>query len=570
MIRSLTALLGASFRRQLVITAVYAVLQGLTFALLVPVLRALLGGQPATGWLAVFAAVVAATAVAHYIQSRYGYAVGLSAMRGLFHRIGDHVATLPVGWFSGDRVGRLGQLAGKGVMDVMSVPAHLMQVLATAVVTPATVLVCMLFFDWRLALAALATAPLIWLAFRWTATLVQRNDAAMHDAAAEAGDRVVEFAQQQAVLRAFGRTSEGFELLDQALSQQRTALRRLLGTALPGLGAVALSVQLAFTVTLIAGCALALGGSVDVPELAGVLVLAVRFTEPLLAAADVGAELRLARGSLARVNELLDTPALPEPGSPKEPAVPSVELEDVGFSYGDAPVLHEVSFTVAPGTMTALVGPSGSGKTTLTRLIARFWDTGSGTVRVGGQDVRELSTERLMGMVSMVFQDVYLFEGSVEDNIRLGRPAATDEEVRAAGRAARVDEIVERLPGGWQTRVGEGGATLSGGERQRVSIARALLKDAPIVLLDEATAALDPENEAALVDALSALARERTLLVIAHRLQTIARADQIVVLEAGRVAELGTHGELLARDGRYAAFWRERSRAQGWRLAGRA
>ncbi|MFI6503355.1 ABC transporter ATP-binding protein [Nonomuraea typhae] len=570
MIRHLTALLGPRFPRQLALTALYAVLQGLTFALLVPVLRALLGGTPAGGWLAVFAVVVAATAVAHYAQSRYGYAVGLSAMRDMFHRIGDHVATLPVGWFSGDRVGRLGQLAGKGVMDVMSVPAHLMQVLVTAVVTPATVLACMMFFDWRLALAALATAPVIWLAFRWTAALVQRNDAAVHDAAAESGDRVVEFAQQQAVLRAFGRTEEGFDLLDDALAGQRTALRRLLATALPGLGSVALSVQLAFTVTLIAGCALALGGSVDVPALAGVLVLAVRFTEPLLAAADVGAELRLARGSLGRIRELLDTPALPEPAESPTPAVPSIELDRVSFAYDARPVLREVSFTVAPGTMTALVGPSGSGKTTLTRLIARFWDAGAGSVKVGGHDVRELATERLMGMVSMVFQDVYLFEGTVEENVRLGRPDATAEEVRAAGRAARVDEIVERLPGGWQARVGEGGATLSGGERQRVSIARALLKDAPIVLLDEATAALDPENEAALMDALSALARDRTLLVIAHRLQTVARADQIVVLDGGRVAESGTHERLLELGGRYAAFWRERSRAQGWRLAGRA
>ncbi|WP_157252091.1 ABC transporter ATP-binding protein [Nonomuraea typhae] len=570
MIRHLTALLGPRFPRQLALIALYAALQGLTFALLVPVLRALLGGTPAGGWLAVFAVVVAATAVAHYAQSRYGYAVGLTAMRTMYHRIGDHVATLPVGWFSGDRVGRLGQLAGKGVMDVMSVPAHLMQVLVTAVVTPATVLACMVFFDWRLALAALATAPVIWLAFRWTAALVQRNDAAMHDAAAEAGDRVVEFAQQQAVLRAFGRTEEGFDLLDAALAGQRTALRRLLGTALPGLGSVALSVQLAFTVTLIAGCALALGGAVDVPALAGVLVLAVRFTEPLLAAADVGAELRLARGSLGRIRELLDTPALPEPAEPRTPAVPSIELDRVSFAYDARLVLREVSFTVAPGTMTALVGPSGSGKTTLTRLIARFWDAGAGSVKVGGHDVRELSAERLMGMVSMVFQDVYLFEGTVEENVRLGRPDATDEEVRAAGRAARVDEIVERLPGGWQARVGEGGATLSGGERQRVSIARALLKDAPIVLLDEATAALDPENEAALMDALSALARDRTLLVIAHRLQTVARADQIVVLDGGRVAESGTHERLLELGGRYAAFWRERSRAQGWRLAGRA
>jgi ATP-binding cassette subfamily B protein len=230
-------------------------------------------------------------------------------------------------------------------------------------------------------------------------------------------------------------------------------------------------------------------------------------------------------------------------------------------------VLRGVSLTVPARTMTALVGPSGSGKTTVTRVIARFFDVGAGAVRIGGADVRDLGTERVMSLVSPVFQDVYLFDVTIAENIRIGRPDAGDDEVRRAARLARVDEIVERLPDGWDTRVGEGGAMLSGGERQRVSIARAILKDAPIVLLDEATAALDPENEAAVQDALAALTADRTLLVIAHRLPTIAAADQIAFLDGGRITERGTHAELLARGGRYADFWRQRSRAQGWRLA---
>ncbi|WP_449064262.1 ABC transporter ATP-binding protein [Planomonospora algeriensis] len=570
MIRELTAVLGAEhgdrLRRHLIAMVLYAVLQGMAFAMLVPVLRALLSGGSSGPWLAAFAGTVAATSVAFYLQAQYGYAVGLSALRGLYHRIGDHVTSLPVGWFSADRVGRLGQLAGKGVMDVMSIPAHLLQVVVSAVVAPATVLVCMFVFDWRLALAAAATAPVIWLAFRWTAALVQRSDTAMDAAAVEATDRVVEFARQQAVLRAFGHSGEGFRLLDDALAGQHRVLRRLLRTTLPGLGSVALTVQLAFTAILTAGCLLALDGSVDVPELVGVLVLAVRFTEPLLSAADVGAELRLARGSLARIHRVLATAPLPA-GQGAAAGEPSVELSGVTFSYDDRTVLHEVGFTVEPNTMTALVGPSGSGKTTITRLIARFHDPDAGVVRVAGHDVRDYRPEELMGLLSIVFQDVYLFEGTVEDNIRLGRPSATDEEVREAGRLAGVGEIVDRLPGGWRARIGEAGATLSGGERQRVSIARAILKDAPIVLLDEATAALDPENESVLMDALAVLARDRTLLVIAHRLRTIASADQIVVLDGGRVAERGSHAELLARGGRYAAFWGERERAAGWRLA---
>ncbi|MEW1843713.1 ATP-binding cassette domain-containing protein, partial [Nonomuraea angiospora] len=266
-----------------------------------------------------------------------------------------------------------------------------------------------------------------------------------------------------------------------------------------------------------------------------------------------------------RIRDVMTTPPLPSGGTARA-GEPSIELDGVSFAYDERPLLRDVSFTVTPRTVTALVGPSGSGKTTLTRLIARFWDASAGSVRVCGNDVRDYSPEDLMAQLSIVFQDVYLFEGTLEDNIRLGRPDATDEEVREAGRLARVEEIAERLPGGWQARIGEAGATLSGGERQRVSIARAILKDAPIVLLDEATAALDPENESALMDALATLARDRTLLVIAHRLTTIAAADQIVMLEGGVIAERGTHEELLEAGGRYAAFWEERARARGWRL----
>jgi ATP-binding cassette subfamily B protein IrtB len=217
--------------------------------------------------------------------------------------------------------------------------------------------------------------------------------------------------------------------------------------------------------------------------------------------------------------------------------------------------------------MTALVGASGSGKTTITRLIARFWDVDDGVVRVGGVDVREQATEDLMAQLALVFQDVYLFDDTLEANIRLGRVGATEEEVREAAHLAGVDEIIERLPNGWSTRVGEAGARLSGGERQRVSVARALLKEAPIVLLDEATAALDPENERFVQRSLHRLAERSTLLVIAHRLDTVAAADQIVVLDEGHVAEVGTHAELLDLSGRYADFWESRRRARGWRLA---
>ncbi|MFE9664180.1 ATP-binding cassette domain-containing protein [Streptomyces sp. NPDC005955] len=578
MIRRLLTVLdppgAALLRRMLVGLVLCAVLQGIAFALLVPLLRELLGdGGPsgAARWFGALALVFAAYAVCYWDSTLCGYRAGAGLSRTLYRRLGDHVAALPLGWFTPERTDRLTQLTAKGVIDVMGVPAHLLRPVISAFVTPLVVVALMFLFDWRLALAALVGLPLAALAHRVTGRVVARSEHAHHAASAEAGGRVIEFTRSQPVLRAFGRTVHGHRALDDALVAQRDTGRRLLLRAVPGFAAFVMSVQLAFTVVLLTGTVLAIGGSVGAPELIALLVLAARFVEPLVVAADLAAAVRIADNALARVQAVLETAPLPEPEVPATPADPddtSVELAGVTFGYdpGD-PVLRDFSLHVPARSMTALVGPSGSGKTTVTRLVARFFDTDAGRVLVGGTDVRELGTEALMSRISLVFQDVYLFDATISENIRLARPEATEEEFRRATRLAGVDEIAARLPDGWDSRVGEGGTALSGGERQRVSIARALLKDAPIVLLDEATAALDPENEHIVQNALTALARDRTLLVIAHRLQTITAADRIAVLDGGRVAESGTHDELLAAGGRYAAFWSERSRAGGWRLA---
>ncbi len=562
--------LAAAVQRHLALLVAYGVVQGLAFLLIVPALRALLAEDTdaAWQWTALLAATVVLSGVLYYVQSMTGYSVGLRLSRVLHERLGDHIAALPLGWFDGRRTGSVSRLATYGVQDVMGIPAHLLRFVVIGVVTPATVLVGIMAFDWRLGLTALAAAPLLALSYRWTLRLTQRSDEAVHETAADAAGRIVEFARAQSVLRAH--TGDGdWQPLDDALLAQQQAGRRLMLRVVPGLLTFAVVVQLAVVATIAVGAALALGGSVDVALVVALLVLAVRFVEPLIAVADVGSGLRMSRSSLQRLADLLDEPTLPEPARSAPTGAASVELDGVSFGYEPGtPVLRDVSFTLAPGTTTAVVGPSGSGKTTLTRLVARFYDVDSGTVRVAGADVQELRTEDLMAKLALVFQDVYLFSGSILDNIRLGRPTATDEEVRAAARVARVDEIADRLPGGWQTEVGEGGARLSGGEKQRLSIARALLKDAPVVLLDEATAALDPINEAAVLDGLQALTADRTVLVIAHRLQTVVAADQILVLDQGAIVERGRHSELLAADGRYAAFWRSRAKAAGWRLAG--
>ena len=442
----------------------------------------------------------------------------------------------------------------------------------------------MFAFDWQLALVAAASMPVAAVVYRWAGSLVQRSEERSHRAGADAANRIVEFAQNQAVLRAFGRHTEGNELLDRALVESRNAGRALMITSVPGIIAFTVVVQLAFTALIVVGANRMLGGGLGAAELIALLVLVVRFAEPLALAADLGGAIKIARQAIGRMDELLATPTLPEGTRSELPpdetpsaqmadahAPVSASLEDVSFSYdGSSPALADVSISIPAGSMIALVGPSGSGKTTVTRLLARFWDVDGGVVRVGGIDVRELATEALMSQLAMVFQETYLFDGTIAENLRLARSDASEADLDRVARLARLDEVIERLPGGWDARVGEGGTSLSGGERQRVSIARALLKPAPIVLLDEATAALDPENEAAVQNAISSLRHERTVVVIAHRLQTVVAADRIFVLDEGRVAEEGSHDELLELDGRYAAFWRERSRAAGWRLAGSA
>jgi ATP-binding cassette subfamily B protein IrtB len=579
MIRALHDLLDPDgrrlLRRQVALIVAYAVAQGIAFVLLVPILGALLDDDTAraTRWLGVLTAVTVLAAAAFYAQAMVAHRLGGTLSRTVHRRLGDHVSSLPLGWFGPERVGELARLSSQGVTDVMGAAGHLLRPMVAAIVTPATVALAMFLVDWRLALATVLTAPLVYGAHRWASSLARRAAVGVQAAAAEAGGRIVEFAQIQPVLRAYGRSGERNALLDAALLAQHAARRRQLWQMSMGLVASSVAVQLGFLFVMVFGTDLALDGEIDVPELVALLVLVARFGQPMVEAADITGALRVAQGSLRGVRRVLDVAPLPEPVPPAAALAPegsAIALRGVRFSYGAQTVLDGIDLDVAPRTMLALVGRSGAGKTTVARLVARFWDVDEGSVQIGGVDVRAMSTETLMAQVSMVFQDVYLFDATIADNVRAGRPGATDSEVRAAGEQAAVDEIVARLPDGWDTRVGEGGTALSGGERQRVSIARAILKDAPIVLLDEATAALDPENEAAIERALAALVADRTLIVIAHRLATVVAADQIAVLDGGRIVQRGTHAELIAQGGLYDDFWRERSRARGWRIGAAA
>lgn len=562
MIRTLLRVLGDEHarpvRRTVALMTVTAIAEGLSYALLVPVLRALLGSTPADAWpaLVAFGAAVAGYAGLRYLGDLSGFRAGTTLLRGMYHRLGDHLARLPVGWYGGGRVGELSVLAGQGVLQAMGVIAHLLAPLVSACVTPLTIVGVMLAFDWRLGLAALAAAPVVAAAQAWTGRAVAAADAERAERDHEAAGRVVEYLQVQPVLRAGGRTAERFRLLDDSLRDVQRASRRAVRSALPGVVGLTLAVQAVFTGLLVLGAYLALGGHVGAAEVVTILVLAARCADPLLSLADLGGKLRGARFELGRLDAVLRTEPLPSPREPVEPTRHGLALDAVTFRHGDRTVLDDVSLTVPEGQRLAVVGPSGAGKSTLLQLLARFYDVDAGAVRVGGVDVRAMDPDALMARIAFVFQDVYLFDGTIEENVRLGRPDASAAEVREAAAAARLDEVVERLPGGWATNVGEGGALLSGGERQRVSIARALLKDAPIVLLDEVTSALDPVNETAVHDGVERLMAGRTVVMVAHRMRTVRRADRVAFLAGGRIVEEGAHDELLRRGGRYAEFWR--------------
>jgi ATP-binding cassette subfamily B protein len=478
--------------------------------------------------------------------------------------LAEHLRKLPLGYlFSRDPGDMANMIMGDFALLEQAV-SHFVPQLVGALVLPLMAFAGLWFLDWRMALAMFAPLP-IGLVILVGATRFIRLMGARHmRAKISAANRLQEYLYGIRVIKAYNLTGGRFQRLERSFRELMKESIRLEGGAGPIVMSAIACARTGLTIMVITGVWLMAEGTLNPMVFVTFLVVGSRVFDPLSTALINYAELRYAEQAGERILKLRSEPVMT--GTKVPPQNHSIRLDQVNFGYGESPVLKDLSLSVPEGSLTALVGPSGSGKSTTLKLMARFHDPDSGRVLFGGKNVKEMDPEALMGRISMVFQDVYLFQDTVANNIAFGREGATREEVVEAAKRACCHDFITKLPDGYDTMVGEGGCTLSGGEKQRISIARAFLKDAPVVLLDEATASLDPENELDIQKAIDTLIKGRTVVVVAHRLKTICRADSIVVLDQGEMVESGTHKELLEKKGLYARLWSIQEESSGWTI----
>ena len=503
--------------------------------------------------------------VTHLQQYKATYGLVYNEVKTTRLSLAERLRKLPLGYFGKRDLADLTETIMGDVNRMEHVWSHVLGYLYGAYISTAIIAVCLLVYDWRLAIACLWGVPVAFGLLFGSRKIAARNAERTKKAAVRVSDGLQEALENVREIRATNQEERYLNGLNQKIDEhERVTIQGELGTGL-FVNAASVIMRLGVATTILVGANLILSGSIDFMLLFLFLLVITRVYAPFDQSLALIAEMFVSQVSADRMNEIYDTPTA-EGAEKFEPKGHDIVFEHVGFSYDEKEVLHDVSFTAKEGEVTALVGPSGSGKSTCARLAARLWDISKGVIRVGGVDISTIDPEVLLRDYSMVFQDVVLFDDTVMENIRLGKRGATDEEVRAAAKAANCDEFVHRLPQGYNTPIGENGAKLSGGERQRISIARALLKDAPIVLLDEATASLDVENETRVQGALSRLLVGKTVLVIAHRMRTVEAADKIIVLADGRVAEEGTPAELMNKNGLYHRMVDLQRQSAGWRL----
>lgn len=594
MIRTFLALLPAGTRGHLAghlaLTTVSVLLRAAGAVLLVPLVAALFSPDPGTAWpwLGALAAATVAGWVVDSIAVRIGFDLGFALLDSGQHTVAKQLTDVRLTWFSSAHTATARQAVAATGPDLVGIIIYLVTPLIGAVLLPLAIGIALLPIAWPLGLAAIGGVPILLTAF-WLAGRFGRDaDRAAADTNVALTERILEFARTQQALRAARRVEPERSHVGEALAAQHGASMRLLLLQLPGQLVFGLAGQLALILLAGTVVVLTVQGALSAPEAVALIVVIVRYLEPFTVLAELSPGVESTSGALRRIREVLGAPTDPAGtarlncGEDTDDAAgagdakgsghtwaPKVELREVSFAYDEhaaTPVLKGFDLTLAPGSTTAIVGPSGSGKSTVLALLAGLHQPTSGSVHVDGVDVATLDAESRRELVSVVFQHPYLFDGSVRENVLVGNLGADPEALRIAGELSRVAAIAERLPEGWETRVGEAGTGLSGGERQRVSIARALLKPAPILLVDEATSALDTENEAAVTAALTGDSVPRTRVIVAHRLRSIRAADRVVFVEDGAIVEDGGVDELLAAGGRFAEFWRQQDAATGWRI----
>ena len=518
-------------------------------------------------WCGVCLAGYAIKVAGYALSTMLAHVSAYTILEGLRLQAADRLMGAPLGEVDSRPIGAMKSTIVDRIEDIEPPLAHMIPELSSNILLPLVVVVAMFAIDWRMGLALLVTIPVALIPMAFGMRTYNKNYAAYMAANAHVNSVIVEYVEGIQVVKAFSQGERSYQKFAQAVSSFREFTMDWYRCTWASMNLCLSILPTTLLGTLPAGIALYQAGVLDPAQVTLCLMMALGIVTPLMSATAFINSMKSMQFAVKDTRELLDLPQLSqsEQDAPLEGC--SIQLKDVSFSYGGSDgkdVLHHLDLTIPQGKFTALVGPSGGGKSTIARLVARFWDVTGGSITLGGRDIRALPLKQLSREISFVTQDNFLFDCSLKENIRLGRPGASDEEVFAAAKAAQCDEFIGRLEHGWDTAAGDAGKQLSGGERQRIAIARAILKDAPIVILDEATAFTDPENEDKIQRSIMALSKGKTLLVIAHRLSTIQNADQIVVLEKGQIVDRGVQSELLSHCPLYQALWAAHVGAKTW------
>ena len=518
-------------------------------------------------WCGVCLAGYAVKVASYALSTMLAHVSAYTILEGLRLQAADRLMGAPLGEVESRPIGAMKSTIVDRIEDIEPPLAHMIPELSSNILLPLVVVAAMFSIDWRMGLALLATIPFALIPMAFGMRSYNKNYAAYMEANAHVNSVIVEYVEGIQVVKAFSQGEQSYQKFAQAVSSFKAFTMDWYRCTWASMNLCLSILPTTLLGTLPIGIYLYQAGVLDPAQVTLCLMMALGIVTPLMSATAFINSIKSMQFAVKDTRELLDLPQLSQAEQDAPLNDCDIQLHDVSFSYGGSDgkeVLHHLDLTIPQGKFTALVGPSGGGKSTIVRLAARFWDVTGGSITLGGRDIRELPLKQLSREISFVTQDNFLFDCSLKENIRLGKPGASDEEVFAAARAAQCEEFIGRLEHGWDTAAGDAGKQLSGGERQRIAIARAILKDAPIVILDEATAFTDPENEDKIQRSIMALSKGKTLLVIAHRLSTIKNADQIVVLEKGQIVDRGTQRELLSRCPLYQALWAAHVGAQTW------